>query len=146
MQTAKGKKPVWQCCPLYDSNSMTFWKRPDCGSFPGGSAVEETDCQCRRPGFDPWVGKIPWKRAWQPTAMFLSGETHGQGSLVGYSAWDRRVGHDWVTFTHIDPHSTHSLSFSSLTLTHTGTPQTQVSKDSTNMVSGESPTLQSWFL
>ncbi|KAB0348754.1 hypothetical protein FD754_013611 [Muntiacus muntjak] len=31
--------------------------------------------QCRRPGFDPWVGKIPWKRAWLPTAVFLPGES-----------------------------------------------------------------------
>ena len=36
-------------------------------------------------GFDPWVGKIPWKRAWQPTPVFLPGEAHGQRSLVGYS-------------------------------------------------------------
>ena len=35
--------------------------------------------------FDPWVGKIPWTRAWQPTPVFLLGESHGQRSLVGYS-------------------------------------------------------------
>ena len=34
-----------------------------------------------RDGFDPWVGKIPWRRAWQPTPVFLSGEFHGQRSL-----------------------------------------------------------------
>jgi len=39
------------------------------------------------PGFNPWVGKIPWRRAWQPTPVFLSGESHGQRSLVGYSPW-----------------------------------------------------------
>ena len=32
--------------------------------------------QCGRPGFDPWVGKIPWRRAWQPTPVFLPGESH----------------------------------------------------------------------
>ena len=37
------------------------------------------------PGFDPWVGKIPWRRAWQPTPVFLPGESHGQRSLAGYS-------------------------------------------------------------
>ena len=37
--------------------------------------------------FDPWVGKIPWKRAWQPTTIFLTRESHGQRSLVGYSPW-----------------------------------------------------------
>ena len=35
--------------------------------------------------FDAWVGKIPWRRAWQPTPVFLPGESHGQRSLVGYS-------------------------------------------------------------
>ena len=34
---------------------------------------------------DPWVGHIPWRRAWQPTPLFLTGESHGQGSLVGYN-------------------------------------------------------------
>ena len=41
--------------------------------------------QCRRPGFDPWVGKIPWRKEWQPTAIFLPGEFHEQRSLAGYS-------------------------------------------------------------
>ena len=43
-----------------------------------------------------WVrsGKIPWRRAWQPTPMFLPGESYGQRSLAGYSPWGRRVGHD----------------------------------------------------
>ena len=40
-----------------------------------------------RHGFDPWVGKIPWRRKWQPTPVFLPGESHGQRSLVGYSLW-----------------------------------------------------------
>ena len=40
-------------------------------------------------GFDPWVGKIPWRRAWQPTSVFLPGESHGQRSLAGYSPWGR---------------------------------------------------------
>ena len=37
--------------------------------------------------FDPWVGKIPWRRKWQPTPIFLPGKPHGQRSLVGYSPW-----------------------------------------------------------
>ena len=41
--------------------------------------------QCGRPGFDPWVGKIPWRRKWQPTPVFLPGESHGRRSFVGYS-------------------------------------------------------------
>ena len=43
--------------------------------------------QCGRPGFDPWVGKIPWRRKWQSTPGLLPGESHGQRSLVGYSPW-----------------------------------------------------------
>ena len=44
--------------------------------------------QCRRSGFDPWVGKmIPWRRAWQITPVFLPGESHGQRRLEGYSLW-----------------------------------------------------------
>ena len=39
----------------------------------------------QRPGFNPWVGMIPWKRKWQPTPVFLPGESHGRRSLVGYS-------------------------------------------------------------
>ena len=41
--------------------------------------------QFRRPGFNPWVGKIPWRREWQPTPVFLPGEFQGQGSMAGYS-------------------------------------------------------------
>ena len=44
--------------------------------------------QYRRPRFDPWVGKILWKRKWQPTPVFLPGAFHGQRSLEGYSPWD----------------------------------------------------------
>ena len=43
--------------------------------------------KCGRLGFDPWVGKIPWRRKWQPTPVFLRGESHGWRSLVGYSPW-----------------------------------------------------------
>ena len=43
--------------------------------------------------------KIPWRRKWEPTLVFLPREFHGQRSLVGYRPWDRRVGHDWVTNT-----------------------------------------------
>ena len=40
--------------------------------------------------FDPSVSKIPWRRAWQPTPVFLPGEYHGQRSLMGYSQWDHK--------------------------------------------------------
>ena len=41
-------------------------------------------------GFDPWVGKIPWRRAWQRTPVFLPGESHGQRSLAGHSSWGQK--------------------------------------------------------
>ena len=40
--------------------------------------------ETKRRGFNPWVRKIPWRRAWQPTPVFLPGESHGQRSLAGY--------------------------------------------------------------
>ena len=49
---------------------------------------KEPTCQCwicKRHGFDPWFGKIPRGRAWQPTPVFLAGESFGQRSLAGYS-------------------------------------------------------------
>ena len=57
-------------------------------SYPGGAIGKEPACQCRRwkrCEFDPRVGKIPWRRAWLPTLVFLPGESHGQRSLVGHS-------------------------------------------------------------
>ena len=59
------------------------------GGFPGSASGKPT-CQYRRlkrPGFDPWVRKIPCRRKWQPTAVFLPGASQGQRSLVGYSPW-----------------------------------------------------------
>ena len=55
--------------------------------------VKKFPCQCRRHKrcrFDPWVKKIPWRRVWQPTPVFLPGESHGQRSLAGYSPWGRK--------------------------------------------------------
>ena len=47
--------------------------------------------------FDPWVRKIPWKRAWQPTPVFLPGESHGQRSQAGYSPWGHKESDTKVT-------------------------------------------------
>ena len=57
--------------------------------FSRGASGKESACRCReqrRRGFDPWVRKIPWRRAWQPTPVFLPGKSHGQRSLMGYSS------------------------------------------------------------
>ena len=51
--------------------------------LPRWLSDKNSACQCRRCGFSPWVGKIPWRRAWQLTPVFLPGESHGQRSLVG---------------------------------------------------------------
>ena len=62
---------------------------PELG-FPGGSSGEgpaPRQCRrCKRCSFDPWVRKIPRKRTWQPTPVFLPGESHGQRSLAGYTS------------------------------------------------------------
>ena len=55
--------------------------------FPGGARGKEPTSQCMRCAFNPWFGKIPWKRQWQPIPMFLPGESHGQRSLAGSSPW-----------------------------------------------------------
>ena len=46
--------------------------------------------QWGRPGFNPWVGKIPWRRKWHPTPVLLPGKSHGQKILVGYGPWGRK--------------------------------------------------------
>ena len=91
-----------------DSEGLLYMGRPSCPhckvllcyktsrSFFGGTqetwrppkwfSGKESACQCRRCLFDPWVGKkIPGRRKWQPTLVFLPGESQGQRSLVGYT-------------------------------------------------------------
>ena len=46
--------------------------------------------EVKKRGFDPWAGKIPWRRAWQPTPVFLPEEPHGQRSLVGHGPWGHK--------------------------------------------------------
>ena len=70
--------------PCRDSSSLSFTYR----GFSGGTSGKEPASQCRRLRrceFHPWVGKIPWKRAWQPIPVFLPGESHGQRRLTGCS-------------------------------------------------------------
>ena len=60
--------------------------------FPGGSNVKKkkSACQDTSPGFYPWVRKIPWRRKWQPTPVFLPRKSHGQRSLAGCSPWGHK--------------------------------------------------------
>ena len=64
---------------------------------PPGLSGKELARQCRRCRFDPWVGKMPWRRKWQLTWVFFPGKSHGQRNLARYSSWSCRVGHDLVT-------------------------------------------------
>ena len=48
------------------------------GGFPDSSDSKESAYNAGKPGFNPWVRKIPWRREWQPTPIFLPGEFHGQ--------------------------------------------------------------------
>ena len=71
---------------------ICFWGLHILG-FPDGASGKESAYQCRkhkRSGFDPWVGKMPWRRKWQPTPVFLPGKFHGQRSLAGYSPWGHK--------------------------------------------------------
>ena len=59
---------------------------------------------CKRRGFDPWVGNISWSRKWQPTLVLLPGKFHGQRWLVGYSPWGR-------TESNMTQHTVHICDF-----------------------------------
>ena len=73
------------CCRWCTHNTLEtlLWEM----DFPGGASGKGSACRCRRCGFHPCIQKIPWRRKWQPTSVFLPGKSHGQGSLVGYSPW-----------------------------------------------------------
>ena len=61
--------------------------------FPDGPSGKEPTYQCRRwerHRFNSWVGKVPWKRAWQLPPILFPGESHGQRSCAGYSPWSRK--------------------------------------------------------
>ena len=58
--------------------------------LPSSSDGKSIHLQCRLGHINPWVGKIPWRRKWQLTPVFLPGEFHGQRSLAGYSPWGRK--------------------------------------------------------
>ena len=58
--------------------------------FSGGTSGKEPAYQYRRPGFDPWVGKIPWRRAWQSTSVFLPGKSPRTQEPGGLQAWGHK--------------------------------------------------------
>ena len=81
--------------------------------FPGGSAGKTPVYQRRRHKrcrLDPWLGKIPWSRKWQPTPVFLPGESHRQKSLVDYSPRSHTESDTTEQLTHTHTHThTHTL-------------------------------------
>ena len=94
--------PLWF---LYGLSTNSVHHSSHCGvivcshQWKRASLVVHICLQCRRTGFNPWVRKIPWRKEWLFTPIFLPGEFHGQRSLVGYSSWGCRVGYHWVTNT-----------------------------------------------
>ena len=95
-RNAQGEERIYQ---KLDVISSPGW------GFPGGAYGKESACQCgkqKRRGLDPWVGKVPWRSAWQPTPVFLPGEPHGQRSLAGYSPQGcKRIRHGWAHRPHL---------------------------------------------
>ena len=92
-----GSAESWNTCGLYQVRS---WIVPCCWAWmllllcsvflPWWLSQSGVCLPRGRPGFTPWVGKIPWRRKWQPTPVFLPGEAHGQASLMDYSPWGHR--------------------------------------------------------
>ena len=80
--------------------------------FPGGARGKEPTCQCRRlkrPQYEPWIGKIPWRKAQKLNPVFLPGESHGQRSLAGYSPWGCRESNMTEATQHAHMHANSSL-------------------------------------
>ena len=87
MLTSTFWKAVFHWFPSVSRENLPWWLRRS-----------SIGLQCGRPGFNPWVLRIFWRRKWQSTPVFLLGKSHGWRSLVGYSPWHpQRVGHDWAT-------------------------------------------------
>ena len=81
----------WLCFPLLCVRIAQVYQMLT--GLPRWLSGKESACQCRRRrrwGFDPWIGKIPWRRKWQLSPAFLPGESHGQRILVDYSPWGHK--------------------------------------------------------
>ena len=80
----------WTCVPVLGGGFLSTAPSRRASQVASG---KESACQCsrcRRHSFDPWVRKIPWRRKWQPTSVFLPGESHVQRSLVSCSPWGHK--------------------------------------------------------
>ena len=106
---------AWGCKELGTSKWLSLHFRIVFQGFPGGSVGKEFTFNAldakvqfssvhfsrRRCGFNSWVRKIPWRRAWQPTPVFLPGESHGQRSLTDYGP----EGHKELNTTEVTEHA-----------------------------------------
>ena len=101
---ASGKQPVCQC-RRWKFSSIQSLSRVQLFATPwtaacqaslsvtnSGSLLKLMSIELERPRIDPWVGKIPWRRALPPTPVFLPEESYGQRSLQSYSSYGCRVG------------------------------------------------------
>ena len=105
------------CCDSWGRKESDTTERLIWSDIWGAQPIKNPPAM-RETGFNPWVGKIPWSWAWQPTPVFLSRESHGQRRLAGYSPWGHKESDmTWVTkhkhiyvytHTHTDIH-THIL-------------------------------------
>ena len=89
--SVNGHPPIVQW--TVNSSSGRKSEKPSTRGFPGGTSGKESTYKCRRRKrhvFVPWVWKISWRRAWQPTPVFLPGKSHGHRSLVDYSPWGHK--------------------------------------------------------
>ena len=87
---SEARKNFWLWTSFISLQIVVYMQSPTLNSWASLVAQQERIClQCRRGGFDPWVGKIPGRRRkWQPTPVFLPGKSRGQRSLEGYSPWN----------------------------------------------------------
>ena len=77
----KGPDWCWREARYSEQLGLSWWLR---------QYIYLACLQYGRPGFHPWVVKIPWRRKWESTPVFLPGQSHGQRSLAGYSPWGRK--------------------------------------------------------
>ena len=92
---------------LWVKHDLTLLQHPGPNSYPRSSlgfSVKNLPANAGWPRFDPWVGKIPWRRKWQPTPGFLPGESHGQKSLARYRPWGHRESDTTCDQTTMGPH------------------------------------------
>ena len=91
----------WQNCHVPGSHFNSKRKLRQKG-LPRWHRGKESSWQCRRCAFSPWVGKILWRKKWQPTPLFVPGKSHGQRNLEGYSLWG---GTELDTTEHANTHT-----------------------------------------